>query len=141
MNIILNDFYIKQTPGEGNCLFYALSYLIFKNFNYHVTIRQKICDYLENNIIKDDDADIIDERKEIQDMRNDGVYGTEKEINAFSMSQIPPFVSLINFFPSFKLYSLIVILFSSLFNLFIVGGLKKYKSKTIILFLNSLKDL
>ena len=80
---LVNDFYIKQTPGEGNCLFYALSYLIFKNFNYHVTIRQKICDYLENNIIKDDDADIIDERKEIQDMRNDGVYGTEKEINAF----------------------------------------------------------
>ena len=47
---LVNDFYIKQTPGEGNCLFYALSYLIFKNFNYHVTIRQKICDYLENNL-------------------------------------------------------------------------------------------
>ena len=71
---LLKDFFIKQTPGEGNCLFFALSFLIFQNFKYHVIIRQKICDYLENNIIKDDEADINDERKDIQNMRNDGLY-------------------------------------------------------------------
>ena len=77
------DFLIKNTPGEGNCLFYSLSYLIFQNFKYHVTIRQKICDYLENNIIKDDEADINDEKKNIQKMRRDGEYGTGVEINGF----------------------------------------------------------
>ena len=79
----MKDFFIKQTPGEGNCLFFALSFLIFQNFKYHVIIRQKICDYLENNIIKDDEADINDEKKDIPNMRKDGVYGTEREINAF----------------------------------------------------------
>ena len=70
---LANDFFIKNIPGEGNQLFYSLSYLIFKNFNYHATIRQKICDYLGNNIIND--AEINDERKNIQKMRKDSEYG------------------------------------------------------------------
>ena len=43
-------FYIKTTPVEGNCLFYALSYLIFESFNYYINIRNKICNYLFENI-------------------------------------------------------------------------------------------
>ena len=43
---------------------------------------KKICEFLDN-IIKDDNADINDVRKNIQNMRKDGVYGTGVEINGF----------------------------------------------------------
>ena len=57
------------------------------------------------------------------------------------MSHIPPCFSLINFFFLSKLIWVIVIFDSFLSNLFIDGGLKKYKSNTIILFLCSSNDL
>ena len=75
---------IKQTPGEGNCLFFSLSYLIFQNFKYHVVIRQKICDYLSEHNYNDDDAERKEVEEKINNMRNDGVYGTGYELEAFS---------------------------------------------------------
>ena len=63
----------------------------------------------------------------------------QKEVNEFSISQIPPFVSLIN--NSSPLNSLVIVIFISSFSvLFIPGGLKKYKSKTINFFLSSEND-
>ena len=53
----------------------------------------------------------------------------QKEYSAFSISQIPPFISRMYFlFPS--VFLIIVLLVFSLVNLFMPGGLKKYKSKT-----------
>ena len=77
------DFRIIPTPGDGNCLFNSLSYLIFNTCGYHTYIRQKICDYLDNNNNYDDAADKLDEKKRIIEMRKDGTYGTDKEITAF----------------------------------------------------------
>ena len=78
------NFNIKQTPGEGNCLFFSLSYLIFQNFKYHVVIRQKICDYLSEHNYNDDDGEKREEEERIINMRTDGVYGTGYELEAFS---------------------------------------------------------
>ena len=62
-----------------------------------------------------------------------------KEPIGFSISQIPPLVSLINRLFSFN--CLVIVTFtSSLLGLFIPGGLKKYKSKTIDFFLLSGRD-
>ena len=62
------------------CLFNGLSFLIFNKFDYYVVVRQKIYDYLENNINKKDEADINDEKKKIQEMKKDGEFGTVVEI-------------------------------------------------------------
>ena len=43
-------YYRDHVTGDGNCLFYSLSNLIFGNSNYYHTIRQLICDYIENKI-------------------------------------------------------------------------------------------
>ena len=77
------EFNIIDTPGDGNCLFNSLSYIIFNSFGYHSYIRQKICDYLEENNDYDDEAYKNDEKKRIIEMRKDGTYGTDKEIKAF----------------------------------------------------------
>ena len=59
------EFNIIQTPGDGNCLFNSLSYLIFNSFRYHSYIRQKVCDYLDNNNDYDDEEDKNGEKKEL----------------------------------------------------------------------------
>ena len=33
------EFNIMQTPGDGNCLFNSLSYIIFNSFGYHPYIK------------------------------------------------------------------------------------------------------
>ena len=84
MRSLEKKFKKEQTPGEGNCLFYSLSYLIFQDFAYHIVIRQKICDYLSEHNYNDDDFDRREAEKKINNMRNDGVYGTGYELEAFS---------------------------------------------------------
>ena len=44
-------------PGDGNCLFNSLSYLIFETSDYNGIIRQKICDYMTRTNYNDDTAD------------------------------------------------------------------------------------
>ena len=83
MRSLEKKFTIKQTPGEGNCLFHSLSYLIFQNFVYHIVINQKICDYLSEHNYNDDEA-VKREEEEIYNMGKDGVYGTGCEFDAFS---------------------------------------------------------
>ena len=84
MRNLEKKYTIQQTPGEGNCLFFSLSYLIFQDFAYHIVIRQKICDYLSEHNYNDDEADKRDEEERIINMRKDGVYGTGYELEAFS---------------------------------------------------------
>ena len=50
-------FTIKTMPGDGNCLFNSLSYLIFETSDYNGIIRQKICDYMTRTNYNDDTAD------------------------------------------------------------------------------------
>ena len=59
------EFNIIQTQGDSNCLFNLLSYIIFNNFRYNSYIRQKVCDYLDNNNDYEDKSDNNDEKKEL----------------------------------------------------------------------------
>lgn len=51
---IENLYNIIQTTGDGNCLFHSFSQLIFKNENFSNNIRQKICDYYQENNLLDE---------------------------------------------------------------------------------------
>ena len=77
------EFTIKIMPGDGNCLFNSLSYLIFGTSDYNRIIRQKICDYMFNTNYNDDNADYLKFEKDIAEMRKDGVYGSGVEVKAF----------------------------------------------------------
>ena len=70
-------------PGDGNCLFNSLSYLIFETSDYNAIIRQKICDYMVNTNYNDDDADYNKCEEKIAEMRKDGEYGSGEEVKAF----------------------------------------------------------
>ena len=76
-------FTIKTMPGDGNCLFNSLSYLIFETSDYNGIIRQKICDYMSKTNYNDDDADYKKCEENIAKMRRDGVYGSGNEVRAF----------------------------------------------------------
>ena len=70
-------------PGDGNCLFNSLSYLIFETSDYNGIIRQKICDYMSKTNYNDDEADYKKCEENIAKMRRDGVYGSGNEVKAF----------------------------------------------------------
>ena len=76
-------FTIKTMPGDGNCLFNSLSYLIFETSDYNGIIRQKICDYMSRTNYNDDDADYKKCEEKIVEMRRDGEYGSGIEVKAF----------------------------------------------------------
>ena len=51
INQLKKNYYIDTVTGDGNCLFFSLSNLIVGNSNFYHTIRQLICDYIENKIV------------------------------------------------------------------------------------------
>ena len=69
--------------GDGNCLFYSLSYATFGCDGYYGEIRNAICDYMENNDIED----LYDLNKEeyIKNMRKNGTYGGTTEVQVYSI--------------------------------------------------------
>ena len=74
-------YYIGNVTGDGNCLFYSLSKLIFRNMFYYSHIRQLICDKIENTNIYDE---FIEDKSEyVKKMRNDKEYGSLLEIETF----------------------------------------------------------
>ena len=77
VNRLKSIYDIKDSTGDGNCLFNSFSLLIFNNESYSDNIRQKICDFLREKKIEDD--------SHIENMRKDKVYGGESEINAFCL--------------------------------------------------------
>ena len=78
-------YYIDKITGDGNCLFYSLSKMIFGNDSYYKAIRQIICDYYENSNVLDNLYETEDDKKEyIAKMRKDKEYGSVLEIQAFS---------------------------------------------------------
>ena len=82
----INDFYEKEkTVGDGNCLFYSFSQLIFNDDLHSNTIRQKICDYIQNNSFFENYFENKEEKLNyINRMRKDKEYGGEYEIQAFA---------------------------------------------------------
>ena len=70
-------------PGDGNCLFNSLIYLIFETSDYNGIIRQKICDYMYRTNYNDDVADYKECEEKIAKMRRDGEYGSGNEVRAF----------------------------------------------------------
>jgi len=65
-------YYMDIVTGDGNCLFYSLSNLIFGNSNYYHTIRQLICNYIRNKIVTNELFETEDEKKNyLSRMRND----------------------------------------------------------------------
>ena len=79
-------YFIDNIIGDGNCLFYSLSKIIFGSDQYYNNIRQLICDYYEssnvlNNLYKKEE----DIKGYITKMRKDKEYGSILEIQAFSI--------------------------------------------------------
>ena len=77
VNRLMSIYDIKDSTGDGNCLFNSFSILIFNNESYSYNIRQKICDFIREKKLEDDSY--------IENMRNNNEYGGELEINAFSL--------------------------------------------------------
>ena len=69
-------------PGDGNCLFNSLSYLIFETSDYNGIIRQKICDYMTRTNYNDD-VDFKECEEKMAEIRKDGKYGSGIEVKAF----------------------------------------------------------
>ncbi len=91
------EYFIGNVIGEGNCLFYSLSNLIFRKINFCQIIRQTICDYMEEKSEFDDFLQNKD--KFVSRMRNDKIYEYRNEIYIFSIMcgvQIKYFVLIIN---------------------------------------------
>ncbi|KAI9282157.1 hypothetical protein BY458DRAFT_552385 [Sporodiniella umbellata] len=78
----------KDIAGDGNCLFRSLADQYFGHDNQHMVIRQKVCDYLEENeetyqFFVEDDLSFEDYLK---NMRCDGTYGGNMVLVAFAKS-------------------------------------------------------
>ena len=77
---IQNLYIIENVVGDGNCLFYALSQLIFGNVSYGNIIREKVCDYNQNH----NENFIINKEEYLKNMRRNKEYGGYIEIGGFS---------------------------------------------------------
>ena len=76
-------FSFERATGDGNCLFYSLSYATFGTDAYFNEIRNAICDYMENNDIED--LDDINKKDYINNMRKNGTYGGSTEVQVYSI--------------------------------------------------------
>ena len=82
----LEDYYnIDRITGDGNCLFYSLSNMIFNDMKYYINIRQIICEYYETtNTLNHLYENEKEKNDYIINMKKDKVYGTGLEIETFS---------------------------------------------------------
>ena len=77
-------YHIDDITGDGNCLFYSLSNIIFKDMRYYVYIRQIICEYYETTDALDSYFENEREKKDyINKMKKDKEYGTGLELGSF----------------------------------------------------------
>jgi len=80
---LIKEFYINRATGDGNCLFYSLSTATFGTDAYFNEIRAAICDYMENNYIED--LQLIDKQNYINNMRKNGTFGGNTEVQIYSI--------------------------------------------------------
>ncbi|PWN87176.1 cysteine proteinase [Acaromyces ingoldii] len=82
------NLYAADTKGDGNCLFRALSDQLYGDAAHHYRLRQELCDYIEanperfRNYIEGSEVESY-----VHNMRQDHVYGGDKEISAFAFAK------------------------------------------------------
>lgn len=78
--------YAAHTIGDGNCLFRALSDQLYGTPNYHLKLRDEICDWIASR--KDRYAPFVDDERgldvHLRCMRTPGTYGGHLELSAFA---------------------------------------------------------
>ncbi|EJD42920.1 cysteine proteinase [Auricularia subglabra TFB-10046 SS5] len=78
--------YAAHTIGDGNCLFRALSDQLYGTPNYHLKLRDEICDWIAFR--KDRYAPFVDDERgldvHLRCMRTPGTYGGHLELSAFA---------------------------------------------------------
>lgn len=82
------NLYAADTKGDGNCLFRALSDQLYGDAAHHYRLRQELCDYIEAN--PDRFRNYIEGSEVgsyVRNMRQDHVYGGDKEISAFAFAK------------------------------------------------------
>lgn len=79
---------IRDVSNDGNCFFRAVSDQLYGSEDYHMKLRERTCDYLTAH--KDhyrlfvDDGQTFDDY--VAEMRNDGVWADNLELQAISMA-------------------------------------------------------
>ncbi|KAG6914306.1 hypothetical protein DXG01_001193 [Tephrocybe rancida] len=78
--------YAADTLGDGNCLFRALSDQLTGSPSSHLTLRQRICDHIEQH--KERYAPFVEDERGLEThvgcMREQGTYGGHMELSAFA---------------------------------------------------------
>ena len=76
---------MDKITGDGNCLFYSLSNMIFNDMKYYIHIRQIICEHYETTNTLNDLFENEEEKNDyIINMKKDKTYGTAMELETFS---------------------------------------------------------
>ncbi|CDF36515.1 unnamed protein product [Chondrus crispus] len=79
---------IRDVSNDGNCFFRAVSDQLFGTEDYHIKLRERTCDYLLAN--KDHYQFFVDDEQSfddyVADMRTDGVWADNLELQAVSMA-------------------------------------------------------
>lgn len=79
---------IRDVSNDGNCFFRAVSDQFYGSEDYHMKLRERACDYLL--LHQDHYKHFIDEEQSfdqyVNDMRNDGVWADNLELQAISMA-------------------------------------------------------
>ena len=77
-------FYIYNEDGVGNCLFRAVSILIYGTPDHHKDIRETVCDYIATRYGRFYDFILGDLNDCIDQILDEGTWGGEPEVAAFS---------------------------------------------------------
>lgn len=79
---------IRDVNNDGNCFFRAVSDQLYGSEEHHMKLRELACDYLQRN--KDHYKHFVDDEQTfddyVTDMRNDGVWADNLELQAISMA-------------------------------------------------------
>ena len=75
---------VHEELGDGNCLFRALSYLIFNTSEYHNIMRDNICNELYRILPDDFTIDNMNKKDYINEMRKEKIFGSLIEIGGFA---------------------------------------------------------
>jgi hypothetical protein len=75
---------VHEELGDGNCLFRALSYLVFNTSKYHNIMRDNICNELDRILPNDLTIDNMNKKDYINEMKKDTVFGSLIEIGGFA---------------------------------------------------------
>ena len=77
-------FDIYNEDGDGNCLFRAISRLTYGTPDHHKEIRETVCDYIATRYDRFSNFILWDINDYIDKMLDEGTWGGEPEVVAFS---------------------------------------------------------